>query len=60
MSGNGWRRTAGAKTGGWIKVGGWTKTRPGSLGLLPSGPDPVGERYVPRQPPGPYLDHEGR
>src|ERR1700722_14649374 len=21
-------------------VGGWTKTRPGSLGLLPSGPDP--------------------
>ena len=38
-------------------VGGWTKTRPGSLGLLPSGPDPVGERYVLRQPPGPYLDH---
>src|ERR1700761_5889941 len=38
-------------------VGGWTRTRPGSLGLLPSGPDPVGERYVPRQPPEPYLDH---
>ena len=46
-----------AQTGGWT-VGGWTKTRPGSLGLLPSGPDPVGERYVPRQPPGSYLDHE--
>ena len=25
-------------------------TRPGSLGLLPSGPDPVGEWYVQRQP----------
>ena len=24
-------------------VGGWTKTRSVSLGLLPSGPDPVGE-----------------
>ena len=35
------------------KVGGWTKTRPVSLGLLPSGPDPVGERYVLRQPPAP-------
>ena len=35
-----------------LKVGGWTKTRPGSLGLLPSGPDPVGEWCVPRQPPG--------
>jgi hypothetical protein len=39
-------------------VGGWTKTRPGSLGLLPSGPDPVGERYVLRQPPVAYVDHE--
>src|ERR1700733_13190202 len=39
-------------------VGGWTKTRPGSLGLLPSGPDPVGERYVLRQPPAAYVDHE--
>ena len=38
-------------------VGGWTKTRPVSLGLLPSGPDPVGERYVLRQPPGAYVDH---
>ena len=25
---------------------------PGSLGLLPSGPDPVGERPVRHQPPG--------
>ena len=41
------------------KVGGWTKTRPVSLGLLPSGPDPVGERYVLRQPPAAYVDHRG-
>ena len=41
-------------------VGGWTKTRPGSLGLLPSGPDPVGERYVLRQPPGAYVDQVRR
>src|SRR5208282_5334850 len=38
-------------------VGGWTKTRPVSLGLLPSGPDPVGERYVLRQPPAFHVDH---
>ena len=38
------------------KVGGWTETRPVSLGLLPSGPDPVGEWCVHRQPPAPYLD----
>jgi hypothetical protein len=38
-------------------VGGWTETRPVSLGLLPSGPDPVGEWYVQRQPPSLYLDH---
>ncbi len=38
-------------------MGGWTETRPVSLGLLPSGPDPVGEWYVQRQPPGLYLDH---
>jgi hypothetical protein len=25
------------------------------LGLLPSGPDPVGERYVRRQPPEGYI-----
>jgi len=36
-------------------VGGWTKTRPCSLGLLPSGPDPVGEWNVHRQPPAGYL-----
>ena len=42
-----------------MAVGGWTKTRPVSLGLLPSGPDPVGERYVLRQPPEAYLDHGG-
>ena len=48
------RRQSGAK------VRGWTKTRPGSLGLLPSGPDPVGERFVLRQPPAPYLDHGAR
>ena len=35
------------------KVGGWTETRPVSLGLLPSGPDPVGEWLVHRQPPVP-------
>ncbi len=27
-----------------------------SLGLLPSGPDPVGEWLVHRQSPGPYLE----
>jgi hypothetical protein len=43
--------------GSWA-VGGWTKTRPVSLGLLPSGPDPVGERYVLRQPPGAYVDQD--
>jgi hypothetical protein len=37
------------------KVGGWTETRPISLGLLPSGPDPVGEWNVHRQPPAPYI-----
>jgi hypothetical protein len=30
-------------------------TRPVSLGLLPSGPDPVGEGYVHRQPPIAYI-----
>ena len=39
------------------KVGGWTETRPVSLGLLPSGSDPVGEWCVHRQPPTVYLDH---
>ena len=41
---------------GKAKVGGWTETRPVSLGLLPSGPDPVGEWCVHRQPPSLYLD----
>jgi diadenosine tetraphosphate (Ap4A) HIT family hydrolase len=36
-------------------VEGWTMTRPGSLGLLPSGPDPVGEWYVQRQPSAFYI-----
>jgi len=32
------------------------RPEPRSLGLLPSGPDPVGEWFVHRQPPGPlYL-----
>src|SRR5215831_17618310 len=30
-----------------------------SLGLLPSGPDPVGEWLVHRQPPGPYIGGSG-
>ena len=33
---------------------------PISLGLLPSGPDPVGERHVRRQPPGRYIGVLGR
>ena len=37
------------------KVGGWTETRPFSLGLLPSGSDPVGEWYVHHQPPAPSI-----
>lgn len=41
------------------QVGGWTETRPVSLGLLPSGPDPVGEWCVHRQPPSIYLDRPG-
>src|SRR5262245_62750069 len=31
-----------------------------SLGLLPSGPDPVGEWLVHRQPPAPYIGPTGR
>ena len=54
MRGGGW---SGRITGQRLshEVGGWTKTRPFSLGLLPSGPDPVGEWNVQRQPPGTYL-----
>ncbi len=36
-------------------MGGWTITRSVSLGLLPSGPDPVGEGCVHRQPPARYM-----
>jgi len=32
-------------------------TRPVSLGLLPSGPDPVGEGCVHRQPPARYIGY---
>ena len=32
---------------------------PGSLGLLPSGPDPVGEWLVHRQPPAAYIVQMG-
>ncbi len=32
-------------------------TRPGSLGLLPSGPDPVGEWYVHHQPSAFYIGY---
>ncbi len=41
------------------EVGGWTETRPVSLGLLPSGPDPVGEWNVHRQPPAIDMDQPG-
>ena len=42
-----------ARGGRETKVGGWTNDPLRcSLGLLPSGPDPVGEWHVPRQPPG--------
>ncbi len=34
-------------------------TRPVSLGLLPSGPDPVGEGCVHRQPPARYIGYPG-
>jgi len=39
------------------RVEGWTMTRPGSLGLLPSGPDPVGEWYVHHQPSAFYIGY---
>ncbi len=34
--------------------------RPGSLGLLPSGSDPIGEWLVHRQPPGVYIVRKDR
>src|SRR5215469_18814339 len=41
-----------------LRNSGWEadeRPEPRSLGLLPSGPDPVGEWLVHRQPPGPYI-----
>ncbi|MDI3470198.1 MAG: hypothetical protein OJF62_002261 [Pseudolabrys sp.] len=35
------------------------RPEPCSLGLLPSGPDPVGEWFVHCQPPGPYIGPSG-
>src|SRR5580692_11035798 len=35
------------------------RPEPRSLGLLPSGPDPVGEWLVHRQPPGDYIGRGG-
>ncbi len=45
-----------------IRRNGWEadeRPEPRSLGLLPSGPDPVGEWLVHRQPPGPYIGRGG-
>jgi hypothetical protein len=42
----------------YLDVRGWEadeRPEPRSLGLLPSGPDPVGEWLAHRQPPGPYI-----
>src|SRR5262249_42088466 len=36
------------------------RPEPRSLGLLPSGPDPVGEWLAHRQPPGLYIGRGGR
>jgi hypothetical protein len=47
---------------GEAKVQKWEadeRPEPRSLGLLPSGPDPVGEWLVHRQPPGPYIGRAG-
>ncbi len=47
---------------GCIHMRGWEadeRPEPRSLGLLPSGPDPVGEWLVHRQPPGSYIGREG-
>src|SRR5690606_23936887 len=44
------------------RIGGRLTSDPNrsSLGLLPSGPDPVGEWLVHRQPPGPYIGRTKR
>src|SRR5580693_3665050 len=44
------------------EIKGWEadeRPEPRSLGLLPSGPDPVGEWLVHRQPPGDYIGRGG-
>ena len=46
------RATHGTRMRGWEAD---ERPEPRSLGLLPSGPDPVGEWLVHRQPPGPYI-----
>src|SRR5262249_62174491 len=43
---------AGLRNSGWEAD---ERPEPRSLGLLPSGPDPVGEWLVPRQPPMTYI-----
>src|SRR6516225_1582918 len=46
----------------YLDMRGWEadeRPEPRSLGLLPSGPDPVGEWLVHRQPPGPYIGRGG-
>ncbi len=47
---------------GMSRIGGRLTSDPNrsSLGLLPSGPDPVGEWLVHRQPPDPYIDRARR
>src|SRR5580704_3337334 len=50
------------RSAGYSLVKGWEadeRPEPRSLGLLPSGPDPVGEWLVHRQPPGPYIGRGG-
>src|SRR6516225_4523167 len=47
----------------YLDMSGWEadeRPEPRSLGLLPSGPDPVGEWLVHRQPPGPYIGRGGK
>src|SRR5262249_59389678 len=53
-----WTREAAAHDQGVVaEFGGRLTSDPNrsSLGLLPSGPDPVGEWLVHRQPPDPYI-----
>src|SRR5262244_4292290 len=58
-----WTREAAAHDQGVVaEFGGRLTSDPNrsSLGLLPSGPDPVGEWLVHRQPPAPYIGPTGR